>query len=117
MNACEYTPERAKLLTKLNIPEFELQINTKILWFDVMASSDIDNSHPCTLTHSHSFYEMIFSLSGEILYQYGENTVKLTRHHAILIPPSVPHRLLERSEDSAKTSIAFSLGDNNALSI
>lgn len=112
MNVCEYTPERAKLLTKLNIPEYELHISTKILWFDAMASSDIGNDHPCTFAHSHSFYELIFPLSGQIHYQCGEKSIILNATTALLIPPSASHSLSAHSEDAVKISIAFSFGDN-----
>lgn len=110
MKVCEYTPERAKVLTKLNIPEFELRINTKILWLDIMASGDIGDNHASFMMHSHSFFELIFSLSGKMYYEYNGQQIEVSGNSALFIPPSTPHRFAKCSDDCIKVSIAFSLG-------
>ena len=112
MCECQYTPERAKVLTNLNIPEFDLQISTKILWLDVMSNNEIGDNHASMDIHSHSFFELIFPLSGQMYYECDEKVSRLSKKDAVLITPSVPHRFIRCSKDSIKVSIAFSLGKN-----
>ncbi len=112
MGECQYTPERAKVLTNLNIPEFDLQISTKVLWLDIMSYDEIGDNHASMDIHSHSFFELIFPLSGKMHYEYDGKTAVLSKKDAILIAPSVPHRFIKCSKDSIKVSIAFSLKKN-----
>lgn len=110
MTVFEYTPERAKILKKLNIPELELQ--AKILWFDILTSKDISEGHASKELHSHSFFETLFSLSGTMDYEYDGKTMQINTGNALFLPPNAPHKFLNCSGDVVKLSVAFSLGDS-----
>lgn len=108
MTVKEYTPSRADALIKLNIPEIELPINIKILWFDAV-NTDHRKETITSDMHFHSFYEIHFIFSGEVSYKCNGDTVTLCENDALVIPPQTPHHCDGYSEKFLKASLAFTV--------
>ncbi|MBO5059792.1 MAG: helix-turn-helix transcriptional regulator [Clostridia bacterium] len=115
MEISEYTTKRAEALNKLKLPETELPINIKILWFDTVTSYDINNRVNLE-THSHSFFEIHFTFSGKVQYECGGSLTELCGNQALFITPDTPHKYIKCSEDLLKVSLAFSFDKNKAVS-
>ena len=104
----KYTVQRAETLNKLNIPETDMPLNIKFLWFDVVTSSNIIK-RIYTGIHTHSFFELHFVYSGRVNYECDGCNVELSDGQALLIPQNISHRYLGCDEKLLKGSIAFSL--------
>ena len=113
MGMTEYTDSRAQALNKLNIPEMELPIHIKILWFDNLTGRDISH-RICLEKHSHTFFELHFVLDGKMCYECDGETMELCSNQAVLIPPNSAHRYVSCDKDLLKAAIAFSLSGNGA---
>ena len=103
----EYTIQRAEALNKLNIPEIDMPINIKFLWFDIVRASNI-TKHIYTGIHSHSFFELQFVFSGRVNYDCNGCNVDLKSGEALLIPSNMTHKYLGCDDTLLKGSIAFS---------
>lgn len=112
----EYSIKRARALTKLNIPEAEMPANFKILWFDIMTANEISAEHVSLESHSHSFFELLFTVSGKMAYECDGKLFELSPEKATLLPPGVSHKCINYNEDTLKASIAFSLDNSDILS-
>lgn len=111
----EFTAQRANAINKMNIPEIELPVSIRILWFDTLTASDVKNRVSAE-THSHSFFEIHFVFSGKLYYECDGVAAELCEHQALLISPAVPHKYVRYSKDLCKLSVAFSFLENNSLS-
>ncbi len=103
----EYTVQRADALNKLNIPEIEMPVNVKFLWFELVTASNI-TKRIYTGIHAHSFFELQFVYSGRVNYECNGINIELSEGQAIFIPADMPHKYLGCDERMVKGSIAFS---------
>lgn len=108
----EYTHQRAKALEHFHSSDMT-QI-PDILWFELLDGENIrEKTYPNT--HSHTFFEIHLVYSGEVCYQCGNKKIPLGKNQAIFIPPKLPHRFVNSSENVCKASMAFSVSDCTML--
>ena len=62
--------------------------------------------------HSHSLYELHFSLNGYAIYQFADKTqLKLEKGNWLLICATVPHKVIEYSSNYVKYSCSFKINE------
>lgn len=105
MKITEYTPERAELLSRLNLSNPNMpQIG--LLWFDAVTAEAL-RQRINSVVHAHSFSELQLVLAGSCAYECMDRQICLSEGQSLLIPPKTPHKYLSVSEDLLKVSIAF----------
>ena len=118
MKISEYTPQRARVLNKLNILSEGTPANIKILWFDVLSSKDVENrTYTGIYSHAHSFYEVHFVFNGTVCYEDDGNPQTLKSGEALIITPETPHRYISCDKNLIKTSLAFSIDEDTSHSL
>ena len=111
MNIAEYSPLRAAVLNKTSFPEAELPLNLKILWIELVDKLYMNNNILKGL-HQHSFFEIHFVFSGNVLYSCGGEIFNLGFGDAILLPAETEHCCTDYTSDVLKGAIAFSLDES-----
>lgn len=103
----DYTPKRAKRLSKFKIGEITEPFNIKIQWIQSI-SMEKKSKVVGAKMHRHFCFECHFVLEGEIAYEdeYGRNHIAQSGEGVIFAPES-PHKVLTASEDLIKTTISF----------
>lgn len=103
------------LFNKLNIPPYNpLFANTEILWFNALDVSK--NKYIMSQrSHHHSFFEVHFSLRGEIFFKLNSKTLSVPAENYIITAPRQKHKVSGHSNDFFRLSLGFSIPESNPL--
>ena len=104
----ELKPERADALFQLNIPDILSPIHIRILWLDNLTFQTLSHRN-AKMGHSHSFFEIQFVFSGNLVYDCDGKNIKIEAGQALLIPPGVTHRHIHADKELEKAVLAFSV--------
>ncbi len=110
-----YTQSRGNKLKRISIPEINEPEWIKVLWIQAMSFEN--NRKGISLKrHRHSFFEMHFTLSGEITYECEKgNFYTINEGGFVLFFPKIQHTVTEYSDKSVRLSVTFVLDENGYL--
>lgn len=101
-------------LNKLNIPLTHHLPDVEIYWFNVTEYSKIQYTLEKT-PHHHTFFELHFILSGEIVYNINDRLIALHANDYLIIPPKQSHKVERHTKDVVKMSLAFAFISSDPL--
>ncbi|MBR5151987.1 MAG: helix-turn-helix transcriptional regulator [Clostridia bacterium] len=104
-----YTPKRAEQLKKMNFPETELSVPTKILWLEMLNAEEITQYHYSGV-HSHSFWEVHFVFAGTLTYECDGEEWEITAGNGLFLPAGFQHQFVKCTPDVVKASLAVASG-------
>lgn len=90
--------------------ELSPRVNTRLVWGDRLMLSYVTilPENPIPPLHSHPHEQMGLVLEGEISLTIGQETRRLKKGDAFLVPPNVPHGLASPNEKEAVVLDVFS---------
>lgn len=102
-----YTQSRANKLKRISIPEIIEPERINVLWVQAMASES-NKKIIGTKRHRHSFFEIHFTLSGQITYECEKGNIHtVDEGEFILFSPKVSHTVVEHSDEFVRLSVTF----------
>lgn len=110
-----YTQSRGNKLKRISIPEINEPEWIKVLWIQSMTFEN-NKKNTGLKRHRHSFFEMHFTLSGQIKYECEKgNFCLISEGEFVLFSPKVQHTVTEYIDKPVRLSVTFVMNENGYL--
>ncbi len=110
-----YTQSRGNKLKRISIPEINEPERIKVLWIQAMTFEN-NKKNIVSKRHRHSFFEIHFTLSGQIKYECEKrNFCLINEGEFVLFSPKAQHTVAECKDKPVRLSVTFVLDEAGYL--
>ena len=110
-----YTQSKGNKLKRISISEIDEPEWIKVLWIQAMTFED-NRKKIGSKSHRHSFFEIHFTLSGQITYECEKgNIYTMDEGQFVLFSPKSQHTVTEYANKPVRLSVTFVADENGYL--
>ena len=96
------------VINKLNIQQ-QNSLRSPVNLYWVLLSCGSNRYTQNHNLHTHTFYEVHFSLEGTMIYGFEDREITIRTGEYLIIPPRLRHSVITNGEDFRKISVSFSI--------